>query len=482
MPNKENVNINDPVSERVVLSALLQHGSKIFYDVADSLKENDFYFKENKIIYSTFKKLVIENGIENPDINSIVGLVSSLDKKTAQQYDLYEYLSSLSMDNILEENVQPFVNLIIKKSAIRNLILRLESGITKLKTTTGTESLIDIINLAEKPINEFTNSLISENEITKLNDLVEDYIKYVHTEKPEILGIPSGFPIYDKCIGKGFRAPGFHLVGARSGVGKSFLAVNAADFVTKYNIPVLYLDTEMDDKMTMNRWLAKMSGLEIDNIETGQFEMSEIESTLMEAKKRPFHYINIASLHHTEWISIIRKWLMKEVGFDENGNLKKCLVIIDYIKTMNLNHTEGFDEFQYLGQVATDLHNLCIKYRFPMLALCQLNRDGITRHDQGVVSGSDRILFLCSSFTIMANKSDEDLAGDPKSNGDKKLIPIKTRFGCTLDNGEYINLKTNLAIGLMQEGKTNVQNRKNKELTKNKGLVDTGEKDGPIEI
>ena len=45
-----------------------------------------------------------------------------------------------------------------------------------------------------------------------------------------------------------------------------------------------------------------------------------------------------------------------------------------------------------------------------------LFRDGITKESTDTASGSDRIVWLCSNFTIYKRKSDEEIAKDGPEN------------------------------------------------------------------
>ena len=54
----------------------------------------------------------------------------------------------------------------------------------------------------------------------------------------------------------------------------------------------------------------------------------------------------------------------------------------------------------------------------------QLNRDGITKESTDAVSGSDRLIWPCTSFTIFKMKSDEEKAEDNPKNGNRKMVPL----------------------------------------------------------
>ena len=95
-----------------------------------------------------------------------------------------------------------------------------------------------------------------------------------------------------------------------------------------------------------------------------------------------------------------------------------------------------------------------VKYDVPCLSFVQLNRDGITRESTDVVSGSDRLIWLCTSFSIFKLKSEEEVAEDGIENGNRKLVPVVGRHGPGLDDGDYISMNMFGNIGKISEGQT----------------------------
>ena len=152
-------------------------------------------------------------------------------------------------------------------------------------------------------------------------------------------------------------------------------------------------------------------------------------------------------------MSIARRWLSKTVGFINSGAAKPCLIIYDYLKLMDDGgFKNNLQEYQLLGFLITALHNFAIKFNLPILATVQLNRDGVEKEGSEVISGSDRIVWLCSNFTILKKKIQTELNEDPPSNGTKKLVVTDTRFGSGMESGEYINVIDKLEIGKLSEG------------------------------
>ena len=256
---------------------------------------------------------------------------------------------------------------------------------------------------------------------------LDDYVQYLIDNPCDFAGIPSGFSRFDMSIGGGLRRKCVDLVAARPKVGKSMFGDAVAMHVSgELNIPVLVLDTEMSKKDHHNRMLACLSSVEINDITTGKFAESEIDKEKVLAardklKDIPYHYISIAGESFENILSQMRKWIYQHVGFDDAGQTKDCLIVYDYLKLMGSESiSSAMQEYQVLGFQITKLHNFMVKYDVPCLAFVQLNRDGITRESTDVVSGSDRLIWLCTSFSIFKMKSDEEMADDGGDHGNRK--------------------------------------------------------------
>ena len=101
--------------------------------------------------------------------------------------------------------------------------------------------------------------------------------------KCDQIGVSSGFPRYDAAIGGGLRRKCVDLVSARPKVGKSVFADNVALNVASKGIPVLMLDTEMSKEDHLNRLIANLSEIPINEIATGRFSVEEEKTMTVKA-------------------------------------------------------------------------------------------------------------------------------------------------------------------------------------------------------
>jgi len=482
MTNKRS--LQDVAAERAVLAGLCQYGLDVFLDI-DFIDTDHFTNEMNQVLFKCIKKVISES--------SHVELASIL--SAANNLNLYEninnkneigFLRSLFNFPIHKDNVSLHGAKLAKLKLARNLKQTLKVCEKRLDAVSGDEDLTELISIVESPVLDATSAVYESSGTTPeiIGNDVEDYINHLADNPAEMIGISSGFSIYDQAIGGGLRRKCVDLVAARPKVGKSMFGDAVALHVTQnLDIPVLMLDTEMSKEDHLNRMLANLSGVDINRISTGKFADNEIDKRKIEEaaeklKSIPYHYISIAGQPFENILGLMRKWLYQHVGVDENGRTKDCLIIYDYLKLMGSDGiSNSMQEFQLLGFQITQLHNFCVKHDVPCLSFVQLNRDGITKESTDVVSGSDRLIWLCTSFTIFKMKSDEEIADDLEDNGNRKLVPVVARHGAGLDDGDYINMNMFGKYGKIEEGKTRNELKKSTRKT-DKGFETDEDYDG----
>ena len=454
--------LHNPAAERAVLSGVCSHGIDAFVDVDGIVEPNSFVIEENQIIYKCLRKVFEESSVI--DISSILSAANDLGfGENFKDKEAIEHLRGVYNFPIELENVRNHAVKIRKLQLARDIQKQVKIVHSNISNITGDETVDEIISIAEAPIMELSHTFNrSDNDKPdKIGSDIEEYIAHLEENPTDMVGISSGYPRYDQAIGGGFRRKCVDLIAARPKVGKSVYADNVALHVAgKLEIPVLMLDTEMSKEDHLNRILANLSGTNINDIATGSFSendciKSKVKSAASKIQTIPYDYISIAGRSFEETLSIMRRWIFQKVGFDVNGRVNDCLIIYDYLKLMSSGQiNDSLKEFQVLGFQMTALHNFCVQYDCPCLSFVQLNRDGITRETTDVVSGSDRLVWLCTSFSIFKNKSIEEIAEDGDENGNKKIVPVVCRHGPALGDTDYINMTMNGEQAKLIEGKT----------------------------
>ena len=448
-------------AERAVMSALCQYGLDAYLEI-DFIESGHFTNEVNQLIFSCINKSITDT--TKVELSSILSAANDLGVyDQINTKDEIGFIRSLFNFPILKDNIGSHAAKLAKLKLARDLKKTLKACDKELDNASGNEDIMDLISKVEGPILDATGDIYqnSGKKTELLGDGIEEYVQYLSENVSDFAGIPSGFPRFDMAIGGGLRRKCVDLVAARPKVGKSMFGdAVAMNVASNLNIPVLVLDTEMSKEDHYNRILANLSGVEINKIATGKFSENEIDKEKVnEARLKiesiPYHYISIAGQQFENVLSVMRKWIYQHVGFDEGGQTKDCLIVYDYLKLMGSESiSSAMQEYQVLGFQITKLHNFMVKYDVPCLSFVQLNRDGITKETTDVVSGSDRLIWLCTSFSIFKMKSDEETADDGVENGNRKLVPVVARHGEGLDDGDYVSMKMFGKYGRIEEGST----------------------------
>jgi replicative DNA helicase len=463
-------NLKDCGSERAILGTILRAGKDALIDAESILDSSDFSLPINRAIYTGLQHLSEDPSCENFDTESLklkikaLGMDSVL--STSKDIEYLELLDSVSFDI---SNIQMFAYQIKKLSVVRELYNKYNDSLNYISKISGNESLSEILQKAEGSIVDFISGADTSNSLVSLSDNMQAYVqRLIESEVIDQVGIPTGCTLWDEAIGGGLRKGTVSVIGSRSKVGKSWDAMNKARNIAKrYNIPVLYLDSELTESYQRDRLICIDSGCPISLFETRKFKYSRelvdaVKDSAQSLQSIPFKYQSISGMNNSEVMALVKRWLVKVVGFREDGKANDCVVVYDYLKlTSGAELTKVTPEYIILGLIMTDLHNFSIKYGIPILTYVQLNREGIDTEDTSAIAGSDRILWLCSNMSLLKNKDENDISmGNGWENGNKKVVILDTRHGSGLNEGDYINIHASLrpnvnkteACGHMKEG------------------------------
>lgn len=437
--------LSDSGAERAVLAGLFAYGLDSYVEINDFITHDSFANRNNQVIYKCIEKVLEHDAaVDIPSILSAAEKLNLLEIVNTQQE--LEYIRDLMDYPVKKQNVQYFAAQVKKfefARSARRIAKKIDNDIASIK---GDETINEIINLVEMPLMDFLRNDDNGQKPEMLGDNIDDYIEYLIDNKCDQIGLTSGFPRFDTVIGGGLRRKCVDLVSARPGVGKSVFADNVAIYNARKGIPVLMLDTEMSKEDHLNRIISNISGVTINEIATGRFadddeKLIKVKKAMEEIRSIPYTYVSVAGAPFETILNTIKRWILRTVGQDDNGKTNDCLVVYDYLKLMSSSSiTNNIQEYQALGFQITNLHNLAVKYDFPCLSFVQLNRDGITKESTDAVSGSDRLIWLCTSFSIFKLKSAEELAEDGPNAGNRKLVTLKARHGAGLIDGNYINM------------------------------------------
>lgn len=454
---------NDPAAERAVLSGIFTYGVEAYVEVSDLVTIDSFTIDSNQAFYKCLCHIFQDGEDIKLDIPTILSAANSIGIDGFYDDSEKKHLRALTNMPVERTNIRKLAAKIRKLEIARLLSGRLYEGQEELCNISGDEPIETILNIAESKVFDFTSLLAkNSNGPERIGDGIRNYIKYLAENPVDQIGISTGWKEYDKAIGGGLRPKTINVIASRPKGGKSQAANNICLNVAKQNVPVLYLDTEMSKEDQWQRMVGNLSGVLVNEIENGKFGFDKIKkqkvaNAVAQLEKIKYDYQSIAGKPFEDIIGLMRRWVIKDVGLNEDGTAKPCMIAFDYLKLMS---SEGLSndlkEFQLLGFMMTALHNFAVKYSIPILLFIQLNRDGINTEDTSAASGSDRIIWLCSNFSILKTQTPEELSEQfgSKIKYTRKLIPIISRHGPGMKDGDFIHMNAEYQFGRITEGPT----------------------------
>ena len=184
-------------------------------------------------------------------------------------------------------------------------------------------------------------------------------------------GYQTGFPLLDRYMK---RLRDVNCIAASTGVGKTGLSLNIALNLAIEEVPVLYINLEMNIDEIITRVLAILSGVEIDKIDTGDYGNTPEEFKLVARFAEKLEYSTLYMTDNTpkninHITSLIHKYHAKH-------GIK--VVVVDYIGHIR-NDKLAFKENAKrisLGRYNQMLKHICTTLGIKLIVVAQMNRDG----------------------------------------------------------------------------------------------------------
>lgn len=432
--------------ERVVVSFLINNGKDAYHELINIINEDCFGKNIHKVLYKCIHK-IYEKREGNVDFLTIEAVADSLGfTNYFDDSNNFNYLESLKDEKVSLENALISAKKIRKLGVARDLHTRHSQASKKYLEITGDESIEEILAISEDVIYN-SNIVVGEEESHQVFEGLPDYFKRLKENK-DGFGISTGYTRYDYAIGGGLTAGNIDVIAARMKIGKSFFAVNLGINVARLGIPVLHVDSEMSQEMFQIRLASVHSGVNTYKIRSGKFGEDETDhqkllDSYYKIKDLPYRFRSVVGLNIEEWINVMRSFVIKRVGLNQNGLAKKCLIILDWFQITDENQLKNISEWQALGFGMRKIHAFAHKHQVSIVLFVQQNREALTGETTGTIAGSDRIAQLCSSLSILKKKDSEEIAKDGAI-GTHKLLPLITRHGPGLSaDNEYINMVFN---------------------------------------
>ena len=327
--------------EKSVLGSFLVDNNTLQH--LDLLNESDFAVEGHKIIFKEIKNLCN---------NKMLDLVTLSEK--IKDHDIsMSYISNLTVLSS-PYSIENHISILRGKARKRKIVNQSYELVESIKKDDDLEQLIYNFEVnAKKIVND--NSTV-EDDVMNIATKFLDYIENKTDEK-----ISFGVKFLDEMIGGLYKGE-LTTIAAKSGVGKTALALQILRSCLKQNKKVLLISREMSDVQMLIRNIVSLTGIDSKTIKNKVFTDEQLEQ-IIKAIGVLTDNNNLFINDNIDRISKIKKRIRQ---------VKPDVVIIDYLQLLTIEKSEGSRERE-VATLSREIKNMTLDFKIPIIQLSQLN-------------------------------------------------------------------------------------------------------------
>ncbi len=417
-------------SEMAVVGAILIDPS-ILSNVMSRIKEDYFYFQENRKIFEVMKEMFIEN--EKVDLLTLKENLKR--KKLFDQIGGDNYLNKLTDEVVYVVNIDEYMKIVEEKYVLRHLI---ETSQNISKFCYSEKNVNEIIDYAENEIFKVQENRYKRDVILIRDKLpeVSRMIEKAQKDKTDVTGVPTGFKDLD-VLTTGFHPGEFVVIAARPSVGKTSFALNMlVNACVNQKYSGLLFSLEMTGEQLVQRMVCTIANVSNQKLRQGRLtpaDMHNIKIAINELEKAKI-YLDDSTKGTPVDVKAKARRVMKEHKLD--------FIIIDYLQLMITGKRVENRQIE-VSQISRALKLLAKELHIPVIALAQLSRNPEKRQTNKPVlsdirdSGSieqdaDVVIFIHRKFKPKTTLDDATLILAKQRNGPTGDVEILFDLNLTL--------------------------------------------------
>ncbi len=358
-------------AEQSLLSSMFISRSAL-EKATDTLSEEDFYFDNNRVLFSVLDNLNKKN--VPIDMTSVVTELKNNNK--LNEAGGISYITEVLNSEAVATNADYYIKKVSDSALLRRLIKASEEI-----GTLGYESLDDVdeaLDEAEKKILNVVKNRQS-SEFRPFKDVLisaQKNLEELSKSKGEVTGIATGFIDLDRLTA-GLHENQLIIIAARPAMGKTVFSLNIAVNAALAGKSVAIFNLEMDAVQLANRMLSSVGQIDGRKFLSGNF--NNTDWTRLNEAMSQLENANIFINDMTESTigairSKCRRLASSEAGLD--------LVIVDYLQLVSGGKNYGINRQQEVSDISRALKLLAVELHIPIIALAQLSRSVEQREDK----------------------------------------------------------------------------------------------------
>ena len=419
-------------AERAAIATILQN-PEFLTQLPEKVNIAAFQNPANKAIVKLALQLYNE-GYRVFDRELLQNRITLVPVPGIQVSEMQNYVAALQSADIASVNFGNYLDELQATHLKGELSKLLHSSITEL----GDRDPSMLLGNLQTKLYELDAGINKNDDATNIGMHIEETIMSL-LEKPRI-GIPTGIPILDEMT-LGLLGKKFYMLGARPGEGKTAfmtqVALNAAYFAKERRVPVLYIDTEIEDEEFEIRCVGHLAGVDTKIIQQGKFtEDPEMHENVIRAKDfikqhGNLYHIELPSYSIANVVNLIRRYVY---------NYGAGLVIFDQIEEPAYEGDRKA-RWERVGLLARTLKQQAQILNIPVLAALQQNKKGAekSRVSSEAYAESDDVFKKADGAWALNKKSAAEIKEETIQAGTHRLQILKGRYHATTFYG--LNLR-----------------------------------------
>ena len=370
--------------EMGVLGGLIKYKGML-QDNEGDLSEELFYYDNHKDIFRAIMYLYKQDKpLTNAGVSERLNQLDLLDEVGGKQY-----IDSLEDEIPNKYFLVPYIGE-LKELAYKRMVVE-----SAQKLIEGTESGEDINTLLDK-FERATEAPEASQDNNSLGDIMANI--FDELESGTVIDkVKTGIPIIDKCT-NGIAPSELVTIGAKSGVGKSALAVRIAINMFKADKKVLIVSREMSKKQVAERILLSHSGVTKEQYENRDFN-DEQWIRIVETMEA-FSGDGIIIDDKISTIQEIKQAVRRT---------KPDVLIVDYVQLLTPSNPRDSRERQ-VAEISRELKKMTSDFDMVVIQLTQLAEKGIGNYRPSGESYTreSRAIYHDSNITIYVHHVTEE--------------------------------------------------------------------------
>ncbi len=347
----------DEQAERIVLGSIIQEPQQL--DIAlEMLDASSFAFAVHRAVWESLVELD-----RNRTPIELPTLAKQLEPLGIPIGFLIECLNAVATP----ESIGHYLAIIKAKKSAR---LATQAAQVLIKSIAeGQDSGIAIETLMTQICDIVEIKRVYEKDAPTLDAEVVDHVRAMQRGDVEQTGYGTGFEKLDQSFRLALED--FIVVAARPGVGKSALALMFRNHLSSCGHSTGFISLEMPNRQLHYRTLASTGKIHMGRLMSGKLlAPEEIQLTKASNEIRQWQAIHTDQPTLTiERIRVIARRWHRQRGLQ--------ILFIDYLQLMSESEgKKGRSRADAVSEMSRGLKNLAKELKIPVVALCQLNREG----------------------------------------------------------------------------------------------------------